>query len=257
MLVSEVDVKSQVIDLKRLLSIVQNLDFSTINKSEPILPVLQRLFPHLPVEDLSKIEKSSTALIEKQANQSHFSEHYFFYLKISLAIAATVTGLYFGGPIVAGAANSALTQIYSLLFGTPDTSSLFYSFLFKPCQKLLNSFAMTYGPYIVGLTAGPTTYSSLSIGEFLCEKVSALKKWAFDSQIKLESDAPLSLLSVEQLIEEFEELTFDDCSADDKHIVMDGDFVMLCPSFEQFQHSKPQTHVCESNPSKFRSPKSK
>lgn len=249
MLLSEVSVKSQVIDLKRLLSIVQNLDFSTINKSEPILPILQRLFPHIPTEDLSKIEKSSSELIEKQAEKSYLSTHYFFYLKVSLAIAATVTGLYFGGPVVAGAANAALTQIYSLLFGIPDTSSMFYNFLFKPCQKLLNSFAMTYGPYIMGLTAGPTTYSSLTIGEFVCTRVSSLKSWAFDSQIKIEAVSYHSLLSVDDIIAEFEEMTIEDSSPGDNDIVMDGDFVVLCPGFEHFQQNKQQVSTSETKPS--------
>lgn len=237
MLLNEVNYKSQVIDLKRLLSIIQNLDFSTINQHEPILPILQRLFPHIPTEDLTKIEQSSTALIEKQAKSSHSSTHHFFYLKVSLAITATVTGLYFGGPVVAGATNAALTQIYSILFGIPDTSSLFYKFLFKPCQKLLNSFAMTYGPFIVGLTAGPTTYSSLSIGEFLCTKVASLKSWAFESQIILEAAAYHSLLSVDEIITEFEQMTFEDS---DNEIVIDDDFVVICPSFDHFQQSNPK-----------------
>jgi hypothetical protein len=246
--------KSQVIDLKRLLSIVQNLDFKSINQHEPILPILQRLFPHIPTEDLTKIEQSSTALVEKQAKTSDLSAPYFFYLKVSLAIAATVTGLYFGGPVVAGAANAALTQIYSLLFGMPDTSSMFYNFLFKPCQKLLNSFAMTYGPYIVGLTAGPTTYSSLSIGEFLCTKVASLKSWAFDSQIKVEATAYYSLLSVDDIVTEFEQMAIE---GSDNEIVIDDDFVVICPGFDQYQQSKPKEIVYDSKPTTTQSLKSK
>lgn len=193
----------QVIDLQRLVNILLQLDFETINQNEPIINILQRAFPQLSLDELTKIEKKAKKILS--ANQAD-KEKDSLLLKITFTLAATVAGLYFGGPFVAKGSKAVVTQVYSLLFGSPDPNSFIYGIVFKPCIGAVNKLAMAYGPSIAGLTSATAAFSSMTLAEIVSARIRSLKQWAFDKNL-LGEPVPLSLKHADEILAEFEMLT--------------------------------------------------
>ncbi len=225
-----------VVDMERLLSVIQQRDFSTLSAAEPIEVTLQRCFPEIPPEMLSKIAQQTAQLLNAQQSIAKEQSQEFFYVKLSLAIAISVTALYFGGPLAATGAKAALTQIYTLLFGVPQSGCLAYHLLLLPCQKHAEALALAYGPYVMGLTAGPATYSGLSLIEYLGQTIHGLRKWAFASGSSMLDVAPsYSASSIDEILAEFEELTVSERKVDENS---DDDFVFICPHFQAYQQQQ-------------------
>lgn len=195
----------QAIDMQRLLNILLQLDFNSIDQQEPLIDILKRVFPKLPEAELIKIEKKTTKLLKAMNAEEDSSD--FFHIKLTFTIATTVASLYFGGPLVAKGAKAVMTQIYTLIFGAPLPETFVYGLLFKPCQAAVNKLALTYGPYIAGLTAAPVTYAGMSLAEFMNGRIIHLKQWAFNNKRPL-TQTPLvtSLKNVDDILGEFEEL---------------------------------------------------
>lgn len=188
----------EITDLKRLTDILTKVDASQIDAGKSVLEVLQRLFPHLDKNQLIEIDKQANLAIQERNQQLH--EGSYFYLKLSLAFAATVGGIYFGGPLAVSLSNGAFNKIYSLIFGPPNINSLTYGII-SPCKKGLTYIGTTYGPYVFGALAGPTTFNTASAIEYFCKKVAAFKKWLNAKPNKKYSDK-----SVDQLTADFVEL---------------------------------------------------
>lgn len=229
------DLKSteKLVDMEQLLGIVHQRDFSKISAAVPMEVTLQRFFPEIPEKTLNKIVEQSGQLINTKQPVAHHQRQEFFYVKLSLAIAMTVSGLYFGGPLAATGAKAVVTQVYTILFGIPQSSCLAYHLILLPCQKYANALALAYGPYVMGLTAGPATYSGLSLAEYLGQKIDSLRKWAFASSITLDATPSFSAASVDEILEEFTELVLSENESDS-----DDDFVLLCPGFTAYQHQQ-------------------
>lgn len=194
----------QAIDMQRLLNILLQIDFKPIDQQEPLIDILKRVFTNLPEAELIKIEKKTTKLLQAMNAEEHASE--FFNIKLTFTIATTLASLYFGGPLVAKGAKAIVTQIYTLVFGAPLPETFVYGLLFKPCQTAVNKLALTYGPYIAGLTAAPVTYAGMSLAEFMNSRITHLKQWTFDKKKPL-TELPSSLKNIDDLFKEFEELT--------------------------------------------------
>ena len=170
----------QAIDMQRLLNILLQIDFKPIDQQEPLIDILKRVFTNLPEAELIKIEKKTTKLLQAMNAEEHASE--------------------------AKSAKAIVTQIYTLVFGAPLPETFVYGLLFKPCQTAVNKLALTYGPYIAGLTAAPVTYAGMSLAEFMNSRITHLKQWTFDKKKPL-TELPSSLKNVDDLFKEFEELT--------------------------------------------------
>ncbi len=240
----ELSSTEKLVNMERLVSIVHHRDFSTMQATDPIEVTLQRFFPEMPAKTLCEIAKQSAQLINLKQLPSKSQSQEFFYLKLSLAISMTVTGLYFGGPLAATGIKAALTQVYTILFGIPQTSSLAYHLLLLPCQKYAKALALTYGPYVVGFTAGPVTYSGLSMAEYLGQKIDNLRKWAFASSITIDAAPVYSPLTIDEMVAEFAELMVEhksDYSSDD-------DFVAICPGFQAYQQQQIMEETSDMGP---------
>ncbi len=192
----------QVIDLQRLVNILLQLDFESINPQEPISNILQRVFPQLSPAELSKVEKKAEKLLQAMNEEKSNNQLLF---KITFTLAATVAGLYIGGPYVARGSKAIATQIYSLLFGTPDPNSFIYGIIFKPFLSAVNKLAITYGPSIAGLTTGTVTFGSMTLADLVSARIRSLKQWAFDKNLLCEP-IPMSLKNIDEILAEFEVL---------------------------------------------------
>jgi hypothetical protein len=212
----------QVIDLQRLVNILLQLDFESLNQKEPISKILQRVFPQLSPTELTKVEKKAEILL--QAMNEDKSNNQLF--KLTFTLAATVAGLYIGGPYVVKGSKVITTQIYTLLFGTPDPNSFLYGILFKPCLSAVSKLAVAYGPSIAGLTSATATFGTITLAELVTNRIRSLKQWAFDKNLLSLSPVPIALKHVDEILAEFELLTV---KADPLPIVVqyDKEFAIL------------------------------
>lgn len=245
---------AQVVDIEKLFAILATLDFSKIKEKGSVLEILQRLFPKLPKQTLINIEKNVCKMLAAKdseiknliAQASHPKpKRSNFFLKLSLSIAATVGGMYFGGPIAVTLSNSALNRIYTIIFGIPDPQSLTYSLL-APCQKFVTYIADRYGPYFFGATAGPIVYNTASVAEYLYARVKYIGSFVMPDRTKRQ----LSIASVEDLADEFQLLDMDpepdDTFKADEIMNIKGYQVELCNNYRR-KSKKSETPVVTSS----------
>ncbi len=242
MLLGATEASKDITDLERLISILTTIDFTAVKQSENVLDILQRLFPHIPQAQLIETEKQAAKLLADKAQKLQSLEKNetdnqgsYFYAKLTLAIAATVGGAYFGAPLAVKLSTTALTQLYTFIFGVPNPSSLTYGIL-GPCTKFLTYISTKYGPYFFGVTAGPTVYNAASVIEGLCNRVAYLKRLICSDKPKT---LPLSSKSADELVKEFEELMIVDSKIEEPDTYeMDtiaGSQVEICYNYKKSQ----------------------
>ncbi|MGE3318019.1 MAG: hypothetical protein AB7I18_01875 [Candidatus Berkiella sp.] len=213
------DLIDPIINIRQLLEIASRLDFNTVGKQDNVLDILIKLFPDRPREELLEVEKYVTTLVESntskiealKAQQPKQKSQSSFFLKVTFAIASTIAGAYFGAPITAACGKTAVTQIYTILFGLPDSKSFTYGVLFVPCQKFVAFVAKEYGGYAVGLLAAPTAYNMASLFEYLSHKVTTLGRLLS----RKKTSPQYSLQKVEDIIAEFEDLAIKSDAVED------------------------------------------
>lgn len=203
----------EVEDINKLLSILTNIDFAPLSQGGDVLEILERLFPNIPQKQLAQIEKQASQCVAQNVQKVNeykeiekdksINKQSYFYYKLSLSIAATIGGLYFGAPLAIKLSNSALMQIYTLLFGVPNPKSLAYGLL-APCKEILTYLSKQYGSYFFGILAAPSVYTTTSIAEYLCDKIKLFGGMICNPHAK--SISP-SLKTPEELIAEFELLS--------------------------------------------------
>lgn len=253
MLLGATEAGKNITDLDRLISILTAIDFTAVKQSESVLDILERLFPHIPQKQLIKIEKQATKLLADKAykfqslqnNATYDPQGYYFYAKLTLAIAATVGGAYFGAPLAVKLSTTALTQLYTFIFGVPNPSSLTYGIL-GPCTKFLTFVSTKYGPYFFGVTAGPTVYSAASVVESLCNRVVYLKRLVCTDKPKT---VYLSNKSADELVEEFELLMIEGKKEEPiifEREILAGSPVEICYNYKKSQQGT--TNVLEESP---------
>lgn len=192
------DIEHKVIDIRKLLAISSKIDFEKSKVEGPVVEILERLFPEIPKDKLIAIESDVTEALEARSKSlkgltaqcEKSKKGNFKYLKLTLSFAAVVAGYYYGAPIAVRLTDSALNQIYILLFGVPHPKSLTYAIL-APSKKFLGFISNTYGPYVFAAIAGPATYCATSAIESIYNCVHFLT----------------SLLSPTKTTKEIEEIT--------------------------------------------------
>jgi len=142
--------------------------------------------------------------------------------------------------LVASGTKAALTQVYSLVFGTPNPDTYLYGLLFTPCEKALSKLALAYGPYIAGITAGTSAFSSLSFAESVTARLNVLRKWAFDSHVTLTPQRSTSLKSIDEILAEFEMLSIE-VEALPKVLQLDNNYTIL-PAYQQIKRKQNVVH---------------
>lgn len=233
-----------IIDIQKLLTIASQLDFKSVSKAnhENVLDILIRIFPDHPPEKLAEIETFVTTLLESNAAkvktlieqhpQEKSNSH--FFLKLSFTIASTIAGAYFGAPITAACGKTAVTQIYTILFGAPDTKSFTYGVLFVPCQKFVAYVSKQYGGYAIGILAAPSAYNLASLIEYLSAKVALLG--SLTNPKRLPNPSPTySLQSMDSIIAEFEELSVDQKqeSPDPVSVIVGDTALIMYPNYQR------------------------
>ena len=218
----------QLVDLQRLLDIVSSLDFNTVKKASPenhqILDILHDLFPNIPKSKLALIEKNVAMRMEQNAKaieqiqSAPASENNYVFVKLSLSIATTIASLYFGGALAAKGTETLITQVYTILFGTPNPNGLAYTLL-GPAKNFLTSLALQHGGYALAIVAAPTTYNLSTVGVFIC------KKMAFLSRLMTRKSAS----SIDDIIGDFEMLTITSGSTKKEESLEIDDFIMITP----------------------------
>jgi hypothetical protein len=228
------DVSLSVSDIQALFKIMTTLDFSTVKSGKSISEILEHLLPNVPKIKRAELEKQATALIEAnvqkvkklEENQQPEETSYFVY-KVFFTIAVTIAGACFGQSLATKGSKILITQIYTVLFGTPDPKSVTYGLLLAPSQKFLSTLSRLYGSYAVGFITAPVAYCAANMTEKLCAKANYVRTVLFPK--KLET---LSLASAESIIAEFDSLSFNGPEKPEYTVSFMEDCVALCPNYD-------------------------